>query len=257
MWPPDNRARADKCIFCGCSDIREEHIFGRKWVAKTFGLKKGDKLPHRQTRGASDGGETFDFWWKKREADLVAHCVCDRCNSGWMNALDNRVQPLISPFVADGTPVKISGIRAVHELAAWFTKLAILFDYRQEIASLPPEVTQGFYRTRTPPPRTRVWLVQSEPEIPLQLAGFTWAIGSADFYLCVVRVQSLAGFVSFPLREHIPSHFLGESAGVAHIWPLTGKAITLPLTRELSSIDFIKLCDEFQYRHVRAVKTFG
>jgi hypothetical protein len=235
--------RADRCIFCGSTEISEEHIFGRKWIAKLFQVPRKEKLGHRHVRITGPIVD-FDSWWQYKEADLAVYCVCRKCNSEWMNALDEQAQKIIAPMVR-GRTTRITTYRDQLILARWITKLAFMFDYKQEKSSLPREFAERFHKTRLPPDNAYIWVAASPP-VPgrYHASGHTWTTEGrtdGDWYLLTARVNDLIVQYLMPIT---PGGKIAPVRGrygraVRQVWPPTYKPLSWPPDEILSDVEYV------------------
>lgn len=242
------QAASEECIFCARPEINEEHIFGRKWLAKVFELPRGERLRHHHTRGDAER-EHFDEWWNAKEANFAVRCVCPKCNSGWMNVLDERAQRVIQPLLS-GEPARLATWRDQYTLAMWLCKLAFMFDYMRDEAVVAIATARAFHDSRTPPSSVRIWLACAPP-LPgyYHASGLTWDIrepgGPADSYLCVIRVQSLVALLALPFQHSRYPSWFGYPDAVLPFWPLTLRAIEWPTQKVLDDVEFALTVDAF------------
>ena len=199
------------------------------------------------------GTDTQDFatWWQRREADLVVYCVCGRCNSGWMNDLDQRAQQIIEPMVV-GQSTVLRSLREKHILAAWIVKLAFMFDYKQDKSTIPLPLARQYHAERLPPARSLIWLAASPPTVPGHAAGAFWTLGTRrdneqtdELFFLTARVDHLVTQIVIPLlpggqiravRHRFERHIRG-------LWPMTYEAIAWPPDGILSPADYVEFCD--------------
>lgn len=165
----------DRCIFCGCSDMSDEHLIA-DWANRAFakarkptGHLHGALIGQGQMR--IDGGDPV----------AAAKVVCTACNSGWLSVIDNAASKVLRPLVRGDREVTLdrAGQTAV---AAWIYKCALILDaadhgddgemavLREGLmtsrqagpgcvicagpASLPPSVTVG-----DPPTTVNLWML--------------------------------------------------------------------------------------------------
>jgi hypothetical protein len=244
------KPRADRCIFCDGVPVNEEHIFPRKWLARLWKLEQDEKLGHGHKRGGTETEES-ETWWNRREASLVVWCVCDRCNSGWMNRLDQRTQEIIEPLVL-GERARVGTLREKYLVAAWVAKLAFMFDYQQDRSTIPLSLARQFHVDRLPLERALIWLAASPPAVSGHAAGAFWTLGTRrdneqtdELFFLTARVDHLVAQIVVPL---LPG---GQVRTVRHrfqrhvraLWPMTYEAIAWPPAEILSDIDYVEFCD--------------
>lgn len=241
--------KADDCIFCGNSDIAPEHVFSRGWLRRLWDLpKKGAGLLHQHSRASTDpADETFDYWWKKNEADLVAHCVCGSCNSGWMNTLDRRVQRIIDPMTR-GEPGVVRTLREKYLLAAWAMKIAFMYDWQQEMPTLPADLAREFFDGhREPPSCAWIWLARSVPIVGgenHQASGAHHSAGD-EFYLLTFRVDELIIQVLITPGVEVQPNRRRTGDAVIQLWPMTFETIQWPPKRTLNAVEYAAFTRSF------------
>ena len=59
-----------------------------------------------------------------KDVNAVVNCACGRCNSGWMERLDKRAQPLVSPF-ARGEVGRLASVADTATVSAWAAKIGM------------------------------------------------------------------------------------------------------------------------------------
>ena len=171
-WPTE-------CIFCHTPEITDEHVFAKKWMRELIPKGSGEMMVAQVDKGR----DPVVRFYRTRDVDVIARCVCgDRCNSGWMNNMDERTQPLLAPLVASLNRVALTP-EDQRRLATWATKLAIVLDYStttdeaeadaRPLGVVKEPVHRYFYEERLPPDYVHVWLAaQKDPEPPvLSIAG--------------------------------------------------------------------------------------
>lgn len=242
------RYKAKACIFCGDRDMTDEHFLSRKWLERM--MPSTEKFSHHQERS---GESVFDRWWKAREASFVVTCVCTGCNSGWMNAMDERAHPLAEPLVA-GLPVKMTDAESIELLASWSTKISMMADYRQERPTIPATHHAHFYEHKTPP---ETWHLRiASLDLPFgewlawaQAGSLNIAVGGADganAYRAAFGVNHfvLQAFVPFGVESMAPLH-RGFAEHAKDLWPPTFQPLILPPPRLLGKDDLDDFRDAF------------
>jgi hypothetical protein len=134
-------------MFCGSSDpMTKEHIYRSSWRKKldvtlgfsALGLSNTDTEKFREfTRYGLDNVAR-----KSKQEDLfsiIVKRVCAKCNNGWMNDLDELVEPWV--FDPSNDDVRCNPV----ELRRWAIKLAILRCYYEHPASVEPGDPERIY----------------------------------------------------------------------------------------------------------------
>jgi hypothetical protein len=230
------------CIFCNRIPTTEEHIFSRAWIEKV--MPSDTPYRHRHTRQSARGGPPIDRWWPKHEADLVVKCVCDSCNSGWMNRLDQTTEPLRTTM-ALGLETRLTTAASQLTLGAWATKVAMMFDQTQARPLVEAEDHHRFFKTKMPLPNSIIWLARAlTPEGQFSAGGRPWALrleesgttkarkaDTANLYFCTIDVNNLLLQVYIPRRdtpEGFPRERPSEAIFVRKLWPTSFLPIVWP-----------------------------
>ena len=110
----------DHCVFCGGSEMTEEHLIA-DWVHRAFSKKRKPDGQFRATVVGSglrfDGGDPV----------ITAKVICRRCNNNWLSEIDNDAARVLRPLIRGEREVELdrAGQTAV---AAWVYKTALIFD---------------------------------------------------------------------------------------------------------------------------------
>jgi hypothetical protein len=109
--PAQNRA----CIFCGGTPLTVEHVWP-EWVARLF-----DTTSVRITRSGSK-----PVAYSARTIELKAAVVCEPCNTGWMNRVENAARPILTPMIKGQCATLDRPAQFV--AAFWAVKTAMVFE---------------------------------------------------------------------------------------------------------------------------------
>lgn len=108
-----------ECAFCGSGGKEhKEHVFPT-WLRKFLALDKPRIVLLR-----SDGLKRQ--YSSSRDLGVKTGGICRACNNGWMSALENQVEPLLSPFILGAWPTLNIEQRAT--LTRWALKTAAAID---------------------------------------------------------------------------------------------------------------------------------
>ena len=190
---------------------------------------------HRHTRESIRDLPSLDNWWRKHEADLVVNCVCETCNSGWMNQIDEAAEPFTTQM-ALGLETSFNTVADQLTVAAWMTKIALMFDQAAARPLVEPEDHRRFFTTKAPLPGSIIWLARAVPPanmfsaggrpfgLRLDLGGTPEAAeaDTANLYFCTVDVNHLLFQVFIPRSDTpagFPSDRPSEAPFVRKLWP--------------------------------------
>lgn len=143
---------ARSCVFCGGTPVTNEHVYPR-WLAQGF-----PEVPPTERAimvSYSDQGSPRRHSGRVFTAQVKA--VCEPCNSGWMSALEGRVQPYLLPMIKGEIVELPPDVQEV--LATWTLKTALMCQIMQpqEPPNLPAELFTDLYRDRSPADEMKVF----------------------------------------------------------------------------------------------------
>ncbi len=115
------------CAWCGSTPLAREHLVPfwlGEVLADAFGVDDGYDFGFEFID--SDGNRTARSH-PQRRPEVVVKAVCERCNNGWMSALEAGVRPFLEPMVR-GSEARLTVADQV-ALARWAAKVAVLLDH--------------------------------------------------------------------------------------------------------------------------------
>lgn len=118
-----------ECMFCGiplnAENRAKEHVLRNSWL-KRLGLSKHPisislMRQHEKHKG------------RKLAADqLQTGEVCRRCNGGWMDHLDKKIEHIVLAYASDPLNAPPIGTQEARDLARWLLKVACVYEYTDE-----------------------------------------------------------------------------------------------------------------------------
>ena len=139
-----------KCIFCSQGQS-EEHIVA-EWMIRDCGLKD-EAFVH----GFGRENKTGVFECVSDKIKMMRFCtmnVCAKCNNEWMSRLENRMKPILAPFIQDTWPRNAHDL--LHRLfvsspiiAQWLLKTACTFGDKMSV-EVPEDLRHELYEERIP-----------------------------------------------------------------------------------------------------------
>jgi len=163
------------CIFCGVGEVTKEHIYRKKY--RTYaGANRYYKVDISTRKVTPMAPHESAF-------NLTAKVVCQEgCNGGWMDQLDNKVEPAVTSFI-EGRPYKCDAHMA-KDLALWAAKTSVIRAFGGLDRGITDDDIKYIYNHREPPADWLVYL------------GHTSTVGSTN-----ERMYSISGLVSHTAHE--------------------------------------------------------
>ncbi len=132
------------CLFCGSSEnkLSREHVLRDKFKLKYPATSKSTFVAERGDVRRFDTIPVSQF-------DFVVRQVCKPCNEGWLNDMENAVEPAINLLSGTKLPVPIR----VDALGPWAVSRALLRTYTVPAleARAPLDLFRTLHRTRSVP----------------------------------------------------------------------------------------------------------
>jgi hypothetical protein len=148
---------ARKCVFCRREGVTLEHVYA-EWLAEVV-PGEGEFVVEREPLLPAEDDDR-QTWSHPKLFTLTVRATCHDCNSGWMNRLEERVKPLLTPPIQGQRQTLHNGIQQL-SVAAWAFKTALMLDCAQKkgLRHVPPQHYRYLYHFRHPPPNVHVWLL--------------------------------------------------------------------------------------------------
>lgn len=113
--------RESACLFCGSSDVTEEHLIAA-WVFRAVQQTRKPKINVIRTNRST--GQSVDRYGIQQD---TAEVSCRSCNNGWMSRLDNAAAEVLKPLLRANAPVNLSEKQQI-AVAAWCLKTVMVND---------------------------------------------------------------------------------------------------------------------------------
>lgn len=213
------------CVFCGASPVTKEHVFSTKWLA---GIMRPTTSFTTSLMKAQPGQAAEEKTWterrtkKKDDFGPAVNCACAKCNNEWMQQMDERVKPVITPL-ALGERGTVSS-QGVELLATWATKIALVLDSGLNPGALDPKDKAAFREEPNPRADSQIWIGTASPvEDRARTRASTLTPGSSDDaegYIATFGVVHLVFQVFLPLRPSLVVRHRDDVARFMHpFWP--------------------------------------
>ena len=155
-----------KCIWCGGPDLSKEHIWS-KWTHALVPTI----LDGMHTRTATISSPTHPVKVIEETKDrpgstntIRLRVVCQRCNSGWMSAIDEAAKPILTPLIG-GHPFVITR-SAQKIMATWIAMKAMVAEHsRPQDISTPQSERDHIRISRAPPLNWNVWIAKHDGSV--------------------------------------------------------------------------------------------
>lgn len=132
-----------------------EHVLGQQFQPLVRG--GASYSAQRIHLDAEDRTQNQHMSWPSNDpTSWVTRAFCDRCNGGWMAALDNAARPIVERLITTDEVVELNGNdRAT--LASWAFKLSIGFEHvGASTDQHDPTVLSQFFHAQTAPAHAAV-----------------------------------------------------------------------------------------------------
>lgn len=116
---------ANNCGFCGEPGMTKEHLWS-DWMRKVILESRAAGGQKHFKAEIERGGEAKGY--KNPTLEQRIGMPCDKCNNGWMSALENEIKDFMTPMVFRGEKVLLSRERQV-ALSRWAIKTAMVYEF--------------------------------------------------------------------------------------------------------------------------------
>jgi hypothetical protein len=154
-------------VFCGRPSISQgegERAFPN-WLNKIFPVEDGTELPEWRRYVVAPDAVVDHSWTAAEIASLTTKLVCNRCNTGWMARMEQRLEPILTSMIT-GHPTALSQVEQI-DVAAWTTKTAIVLETMLSTEDHFPGASARLVMEQERPPfGVRVAAAAMEGELP-------------------------------------------------------------------------------------------
>lgn len=138
------------CVWCGSRGrLSAEHVIpdwlGRDLTRRALASSPDVVKVMGQNR-LNRGGEVRV--WTPAPLEVTVRAVCQRCNNGWMSAMEREIQPLLLRLLTGEAFVLHQAAQT--QLASWAFKTAVVMDQIDGTPSIPDTDAHSFYQDRRP-----------------------------------------------------------------------------------------------------------
>ncbi|WP_329405457.1 hypothetical protein OG563_26715 [Nocardia vinacea] len=189
------------CLFCQTTDnSSREHVL-RKEMGNLLGLRKGWTHTRWQSLPDADGMQESSWQLQNSMYDWQVKTVCNPCNNGWMNEIDQAVESILFDL-AEGRTVQITAEQA-ERLIAWAAKTVAVYASGEPGESIiARKDLDWIYRSRTAPRAWQVWVSRANLAADRQVIARHLRVviqdeqlGDEAVHATVIAQKSLAIFV--------------------------------------------------------------
>lgn len=136
------------CIFCGATPTSREHIVP-DWAYEVVAQDPRGIAPDSQHARYNDAG-VRQIWRSAKPVDIVAACVCKKCNHGWMSDIEVGAKEALSRMIR-GEELTLD-LGTQDSIAGWLGLKAIVGQYAQTPRHpVSPKWTAHYFEHRVPP----------------------------------------------------------------------------------------------------------
>jgi hypothetical protein len=226
------------CLFCGAEGkLSREHV-APKWIKKLF-PDLTDVEYERAFQFA--GGELETHRRPGAPFDQTVKDFCEKCNTGWMAALERDVEPLLSPMIRD----ERASVDALGQerIAVWAAKTVLAFGPTNlgRVAVASQDLYRWFGANRMPLPGSFVWLARytGTDQWPISFHQHGMILTREDepppppgsptnAFHAVLAIGAVAVCMFFADVPEGPVASGGSNDRRLLIWPISGATVTWP-----------------------------
>jgi hypothetical protein len=197
-----------RCVFCGQGGkLTDEHAWPA-WITREL-FQKGAVA--RRRWGTKDHLVGFE----STNADVTVKRVCERCNTGWMHALEDHVIPFLRPWMRGERQRLVRSDQEV--IAAWALKTAMMLQftpmYRGGQVIPAHQYAELYARRRSPPDGIEAFIGMEENEPPPgALFGLRpLAVDRSMFSGLVTTRSRLLAYEATMIARHLVFKVLGHA----------------------------------------------
>lgn len=224
------------CVFCLTNEnLSKEHVWS-EWVRDRLPLRQDARSPFSWLRN----GEVVRELPNVRLADIRIRRVCETCNSGWMNRIEEAAIPILSDLI-EGKPRTLNPAE-MFVAATWgFLKCLIVdLSLNGQQTLVVPVVHAWFRVSRMPPPSALVAIAcYGGNRFPLYGAagrnGLTITIDTGGSYQVQIytMVFGVGHLVFKVVGHHLPipvdlKPAAADRSVAGRVWPEPDEAIRWP-----------------------------
>lgn len=150
-----------RCIYCHHVARSDEHIVATRFIEVLREDPRGLPIPIRLTMTLPDTGQSYRIGGRrtKNKHYTLEYTtrVCSRCNSEWMNDIDDLAFPHVSEMIR-GNPVHFDSAMAT-AVAGWVCKVVVTArSHPLHPMPIEREWMDWLYQHHAPLPRWYVWV---------------------------------------------------------------------------------------------------
>ncbi|HEU5063300.1 MAG TPA: hypothetical protein VFT79_09150 [Solirubrobacterales bacterium] len=155
------------CIFCQATDrkINKQHVWP-KWMRKVIEGGEDGMFERSRIRTKPDGTVVSQESWQEAPVDWEVSGQCEPCNSGWIEAIEQEIEPILTPMIQHQETVL--GPVEQDALARWATLCVMVGQHghpRDMRHAIAPKQYHRFYEFRELP-TCQIWIARRNGEGP-------------------------------------------------------------------------------------------
>lgn len=173
-----------RCLFCGSTTAKRsrEHVLRRAFKQKFTSVSS-----LTFARQVDSGVDLLEV--PITQFDLTINEVCRECNQGWLNDLENLMEPIIDDLIEGRSGRGLSSAQ-IQALGYWALLRSMLLTYISPRGRVPRSLFERVHRDRSVPPGCYVQLAASTHSVFEAGSHQSIRLNPGDHYL---------GFVAFGL----------------------------------------------------------
>lgn len=246
----------NKCVFCDeeFSKVKNsrEHILRRK-NRGLFGSKDTKTRVIQATKSDHEHSIKYRIFSSSPFEQTVSG-ICDKCNNGWMNDIDNDFEKLQYRLVKNLSV--FSGEMELHRIRLWAYKTALVRTLQDKGMehSIPYKHFHALYKDRDLGGDISVWLFNSHNPTDTYTRHTWGGISSFEYHQVTIAIGSMALYIylsniaiPWEVKNAIETNIQQVTKGNAiRIWPQGNNFVWPTSTNGLSSDDISKIATTYE-----------
>lgn len=148
---------ARSCVFCG---VRPGNTKEDAWPVWLMSFLHPNRTPYAHVHAGRWHSPQVTRQWRGKQFRVGGYC--ETCNNGWMSRLEAEAKPFLTQMIRDESFAFSK--KSQKAVARWVYLKTLVFSTATEMR-VPPDAFSIFFKTKKPPPLSRVWACRYEENV--------------------------------------------------------------------------------------------